>query len=99
MKKFSLTTEYSETELLNLIEQCVQKTIQQELSKIISQLANSPPANNNYKLLTRKDLKVMLRLSYPTISRLTKEGILKAKIVGGSYRYLATDVSKYLLNR
>ncbi len=94
MKKFCLTTEYSEAELLNVIEQCVQKIIQQELPKVISLLTNSPPLNNDYKLFTRKELKSILRLSYPTLARLTKEGVLKAKIVGGSYRYLESDVKK-----
>lgn len=96
MKKFSLTTEYTEVELLQLIEQCVQKIIQQELPKVISLLTNSPPANNDCKLLTRKELKSILRLSYPTLARLTKLEILKAKIVGGSYRYLESDIKKYL---
>ncbi len=99
MKKFSLVTEYTESELLQIIEQCVQKVIQAELPKVISLLTNSPPTNSNSKLLTRKELKDILRLSYPTISLLTKQGILKAKIVGGSYRYLESDIHKYLENK
>ena len=96
MKKFSLITEYSSEDLLLLIEQSVQKILHQELEKIISLLGNSPPRNNNCKLFTRKELKSMLRLSYPTLARLTKDGTLRAKIVGGSYRYLETDVMQYL---
>lgn len=96
MKNFSLVTEYSETELVILIEQAVQKILQQELPKVISQLDNSPLVSDDCKLLTRKELKSILHFSYPTLAKLTKEGILRAKIVGSSYRYLKSDITKYL---
>lgn len=96
MKKFILTTEYTEPEILQIIENCVQKTFEQELHKVITLLTNSPPLNHDCRLLTRKELKSLLRLSYPSIANLTAKGILKAKIIGGSYRYLETDVRKYL---
>lgn len=95
MKKFTLTTEYSEQEIVSIIENCVRITIQQELQNHISTIRSSttPFASN---LLTRKELRRILKLSYPTISRLTKNGTLKAKVVGGSYRYVESSITKYL---
>jgi len=95
MKKFSLLTEYSESELLLLIDQTVQKVVSQQLEKIIPLIANSPPVNTG-KLLTRKEVKAILRISYPTLALLTKQNVLKAKLVGASYRYPHSEIIKYL---
>ncbi|MEJ7821359.1 MAG: helix-turn-helix domain-containing protein [Chitinophagaceae bacterium] len=95
MKKFTLTTEYSEQEIVSIIEHCIQQTLKQELQKHISS-AHSLATRLSSKLLTRKELRRILRISYPTISRLTKNGTLKAKVVGGSYRYSESSIIKYL---
>ena len=95
MKKFTLTTEYSEQEIVSIIERCIQQIIKQELQKHISS-AHSLATKYSSKLLTRKELRRILRISYPTISRLTKNGTLKAKVVGGSYRYAESSIVKYL---
>ncbi len=95
MKKFTLTTEYSEQKIVSIIEHCIQHTLKQELQKHVSTIHTSTTPFST-KLLTRKELRRILRLSYPTISRLTKNGTLKAKVVGGSYRYAESSIAKYL---
>lgn len=95
MKKFTLITEYSEQEIINIIEHCIQLTIKQELQKHVATI-NSTTTAWGTTLLTRKELRRILKLSYPTISRLTKNGTLKAKVVGGSYRYAESSIAKYL---
>lgn len=91
MKRFLLTTEYTEAELQAQIENSIRIVIQQELPKIIQKFINSPPAKED-KLLSRKELRLMLGLSYPTIIQLTRSGVLKAKIIGGQYKYLKSQV-------
>lgn len=95
MKKFSLVTEYSQEEILNLITQSIQTIVTHELQKVTTQLSiNSQPQSD--QLLSRNDLKKMLGLSYPTLIKLHKDGTLRGKAIGGIYRYKQSDVSIFL---
>ncbi len=90
MKKF-ITTEYNEAEIQELIQASIRKVIQEEFTKLIPHFNNSPPANKE-RLLSRKEVKEILGISYPTISKLTRAGRLKAIVLGGSYRYREQDI-------
>lgn len=97
MKK-CIITEYNEAELQSLIETSIRKILSEEFPKLLSTLNNSPPTSQNEKFLSRKELKSYLNISLPTIAKLTKEGLLKATIIGGSYRYRESDVIKSFKN-
>ena len=93
MKKF-ISTEYNEAELQELIQASVKKVLHEEFPKFISAPNNSPPSHQSDKLLSRKELKSYLNMSLPTIAKLTKDGVLKATIIGSSYRYRESDILK-----
>lgn len=52
------------------------------------------PTNPEY--LTRKEVKEKLHVSFPTLNRFDKEGILIAQKIGGRVLYLYSDVQKAL---
>jgi hypothetical protein len=93
MKKFLLLTEYSQLELQNLIEQSLEKVVKEQLQTFQK---NPSKTDKNEKLFTRQDLKKILRVSYPTIAKITTEGLLQGKLIGSSYRYREIDVQNYL---
>ncbi len=96
MKKFTLTTEYTQHELELLIEQSLKKILLQELPGLIAQFANSPPPNNLQNLLSRKEVRKILGISYPTLLKLERQGLLKGSIISGSYRYSEKQITKFL---
>ncbi len=100
MKKFQIVTEYDENELRCIVEQTIYKVLHQELERIIPATRSSSTGVNGTgtKWLTRKEVKELLKISLPTIAKLHRSGQLKAKLVGGSYRYSENEVQRYLNN-
>jgi hypothetical protein len=94
MKK-TLVTEYNSQELQTIIEQAVTNALNEKLKPFFSLLANQTDKSPE-KLLSRHDLKKLLRLSYPTIMKLTLQGSLRAKVIGGKYMYRESDIVKFL---
>jgi excisionase family DNA binding protein len=47
--------------------------------------------------LTRKQVKEILQISYPTLNTWTKKGILKAYRIGGTKRYKKSEVDRALI--
>lgn len=94
MGKLFYTT-YTESELKSLFAEIIQPLITSEIQKIIASPNNSPPKESD-TYLTRKETCQLLHLSLPTLTKLSKEGKLKAKVVGGSYRYSRQQVEKYM---
>jgi excisionase family DNA binding protein len=88
-----IVTEFTETELQQLIEQSVRNVLSQELQKLGNTVLSATPFSETY--LTRKQVKNLIGISYPTISKLTKSGTLKGKALGGVYRYKESDIRKY----
>jgi excisionase family DNA binding protein len=91
MKKL-IATEITEADLQHLIEESIRKVLYQELQKLnISTVAS--PSSETY--LSRKEIIELIGLSYPTVIKLTRNGILKGKRVGRVYRYKKSDVQRY----
>lgn len=93
-KRFSLVTEYNELELAEIIKTAVQLALEQYSSKVLNQSSNSPPTQD--RLLTRRQVCAFLGITLPTLGRLQREGILKAIIIGGSYRYSKKHIDKVI---
>ena len=83
-KKFALVTEYTEAEIKAIISEIIKETLQQHISQLPSTTSNSPPVDS---FVSRKDVCKILRLSVQTVALLQKQGVIKASIVGKSYRY------------
>jgi len=76
------------TELQNSIRKIVIETMREAMP--VSKEPVRP------ELLTRRQAKDELHVSYPTLNRYNKEGILKAQKIGGRVLYLWSDVEQAL---
>ena len=95
MEKIIYTT-YDESEIRNLLESIIRPIIASEIQKII--LPSNSPHPDAKEFLTRKDVCKLLNLSLPTVTELTKKGLLKAKILGSTYRYSRAQIDNYMNN-
>jgi len=73
----------------------IQKTISEEVSKVI-QLLPSKVQSNEPELLSRKETMELLGKSYPYLWRLNKLGVLKSRKMGRSVFYFKEDIFNYL---
>ena len=96
MEKFICTT-YNESEFRNLIAEVLTPIVASAIQKI-TPLPNNSSLSDANVFITRKEVCKLLRLSLPTVTRLTKEGVLKAKIVGSCYRYSKSQIDNYMNN-
>ena len=92
-KQFSLLTEYSETELKEIILSTVQEVFNSIQNKL-------PPFTITHQtteqLFSRTEICKKLQLSRPTIAKLQKTGTLKSIKAGGSYRYTNKHISDFI---
>lgn len=98
MEKVIYTT-YNEVEIRDLLANILQPIIASEVQKAILVSTNTnilPPDTKEF--LTRKDVCKLLNVSLPTVTELTKKGLLKAKIVGSTYRYSKIQINNYMNN-
>ena len=95
MRKF-INTEFSEQELRELIASTVKEVLQETFPKYLLLSNNSPPAISNDKLLSRKEVCQLLKVSLPTVVKLHNEGKIKFSIIRGSYRYNKKDIDQFL---
>ena len=72
----------------------VSEAVRQELATFFSKDKKSD--NNRY--LTRAEVKDMLGISYPTLSKFQKNGTIKASRIGNSVRFKPEDVERTLQN-
>lgn len=91
---FTVLTSLDQDDLKSIITEIVRECIKVEFSTIKEFIVNPKSDNKLSPYLTRNQLKEMLGMSLPTISRLTKNGVLKGTIIGGVYRYNLEDISK-----
>jgi len=70
----------------------------EELKKVVAEvLAENKPQTkdpDNAKYVTRRQAKEELHVSYPTLNRFDKDGILKARKIGGRVLYLWSDIEQ-----
>ena len=93
--KRCITTELTDAEFKQIITDAVTDILQQTLQKLNLQQATTEQAVNN-NLLSRKQVSKLLGVSYPTLSRLQRDGKLKFIILGGNYRYRQKDILKLI---
>lgn len=73
-----------------------------ELKQIISEAVGEkltdfqPQQKESSKYLTRKEVKKLLSISYPTLSAYTKSGKLKGYRIGGRVLYRAQEIDQSL---
>ncbi len=80
---------------VNELEQIFKKVISEELTLFYnSKLPNDTP--NLPELLTRNEAKELLKLSYPSLWRLNKLGILKSRKMGRNVYYYKEDIYNHL---
>lgn len=86
-----LLQDISESELKILLQQIIRETIVAELKNILPQLIR-PPINESNSYLTRQEVCKLLKISLPTLNTYTKDGLIKAKRLGQTIRYLEKEV-------
>ena len=96
IKTFSLVTEYTEQELITLIETSVREVLLQTQSHNLITSGNSPPISTEINLLSRTEVCKMLQITLPTLTKLQKSGKLKYIIILGSYRYDMNDIHNFI---
>jgi len=70
---------------------------QADIRKIVAEtIRDTKPEKepNRPEYLTRQQVKEKLHVSFPTLNRFDKEGILTARKIGGRVLYLWSDVEK-----
>lgn len=69
-----------------------------EIKKIVAdtirETYQEKETTSNPEYFSRKQTKEKLHVSYPTLNRFDKEGILKAHKIGGRVLYLSTEVDE-----
>lgn len=81
----------SEEELKILLQHAVQEAVSSELKTILPEVIR-PPTPPTDRYLTRQQVCKMLQISLPTLHAYTKEGLIKAKRIGQTVRYLEKDI-------
>ena len=83
----------TKSELIDLIT----KTFATELKKV-SNLVNTKPSNSNSEteLLNREETSKLLKISFTTLWKHSKSGILPSKKLGNKVYYFRQDVFNYL---
>jgi len=93
MGKLIYTT-LNETELSKLLSDVLQPIVANEVQKILASKNSSAQKNDEY--LNRKEAAALLRISTVTLTKLVKENIIKAKALGGNYRFSKRQILEYL---
>lgn len=78
-------------DLSNLITNCISKQL-----KTIKEYQKSETSNSENEILTREEVKDLLKISYTTLWKYNKNGTLKAKKLGRKVYYLREDLSNFL---
>jgi predicted DNA-binding transcriptional regulator AlpA len=83
----------TKSELIDLITE----TFETELKKV-SNLVNTKPSNSNSEteLLNREETSKLLKISFTTLWKHTKNGLLPSKKLGNKVYYFKQDVFNYL---
>lgn len=71
-----------------------QNDIRKIVAETIRETKSEKKESERPEYLTRQQVKEQLHLSYPTLNRFNKEGILIARKIGGRVLYLRSDVEK-----
>lgn len=81
---------------LDQLQDSFRTIVQTEVQKIVSNLTTPPePAPD---LITRKETKSILGISYPTLNEWTKNGIIPAHRIGTRIRYNRAEIYASLKN-
>lgn len=94
IQKSIMLAEITPSELQQIIVGAVREAVSNVLLSITPQ-ANSPTEEIN-TYLTRQEVCELLKISPPTLSTYTKDGIIKAKRLGRSIRYQRKDIEEAL---
>ena len=89
-----ITTEYSEHDFIELLSNLLQPIIEKALQNVSIPQNKSPPTTELY--YTRQDLCLILKMSLPTIGKLTEQGILKSYKFGKAHRYKCSEIEKFI---
>lgn len=71
-----------------------QNDIRKIVAETIRETKPEKKESERPEYLTRQQVKEQLHLSYPTLNRFNREGILTARKIGGRVLYLWSDVEK-----
>jgi excisionase family DNA binding protein len=93
MGKLIYTT-LNETELSKLLSDVLQPIVANEVQKVLASKNSSTQKSDEY--LNRKEAAALLRISTVTLTKLVKENIIKAKVLGGNYRFSKRQILEYL---
>jgi excisionase family DNA binding protein len=93
MGKLIYTT-LNETELSKLFSDILQPIVADEVQKVLSAKQSSAQKTDEY--LNRKEAAALLRTSTTTLMKLVKSNIIKAKALGGNYRFSKRHILEYL---
>jgi excisionase family DNA binding protein len=89
-----LLTSFTEDELSNLIAEIIRPIVSSEIKSIIASNNSSPPKQDEF--ISRKEAAAILKISTVTLTKLVRQNIITAKILGGSYRFSKLQIFKYL---
>lgn len=86
-------TEYSDYEFREILKETLFSIFKDSgiLKPPLAKVENH--SLDNY--LDRKQVCELLHLSYPTLLKLQREGKIKGKLVGGTYRYSLKQIKNY----
>ena len=89
MKEKFLVTNYDRDELISMIRE----VFKEELNGYLKQLGKDSDSN---KLLSRKEVAELLRISLPTLNNYKKSGILKCHRIGNRVLFKKGEVMEAL---
>ena len=84
----------SVNDLTDLISNCVKA----ELEKINNLMNSQPSEKEESKIISRSDASILLKLSYTTLWKHSKSGLLPCKKLGNKVYYFKQDVYNLLNN-
>lgn len=82
---------FSVDDLTQLIKNCISEQL-----KNIKQTEKSEKSNSENEILTREEVKNLLKISYTTLWKYNKNGTLEAKKLGSKVYYLREDLTNFL---
>jgi excisionase family DNA binding protein len=83
------------TELsLEELKQILTDIMRREIEQLSALLSNEKKAIVDDCFLNRKQVCALFKISNPTVIKLTRQKKIKGLVVGGSYRYLKSDILK-----
>jgi excisionase family DNA binding protein len=93
MGKLIYTT-LNETELSKLLSDVLQPIVANEVQKVLASKNSLAQKSDEY--LNRREAAALLRISTVTLTKLVKENVIKAKVLGGNYRFSKRQILEYL---